>query len=247
LINHYEVELLEKARLFLRAADEQPDSRAFLERYGFNPQERERGRTLVRNTERSFEWEREGKAWNFLSPTVERRLAEARYWYADTRRRYLRSCLRAAEEESGWIGYKPSAQWSLLRKATEGFAIALRHALRAASPSAFIEHRAELRRNLVRALEERPADAPPPKDSSLVELSGWYEHWRLLAQRVFRERPDLMTPYGLVPGKAPPRLRSKSARAKYGEGAAGSAYGMRSDESHEPEVAPAGRVLRVLD
>jgi hypothetical protein len=247
LINHYEVELLEKASLFLRAADEQPDSRAFLEKYGFNAHERERGWTLVRNTERSFEWEREGKAWNFLSPTVERRLAEARYWYADRRRRYLRACLRAAEEESGWIGYQPSAQWSLARKATEGLAIALRHLLRAASPSAFLEHRAELRRNLVSALGERPAGAPPPKDSSLVELSGWYEHWRLLAQRVFRERPDLMTPYGLVPGKAPPRLRSRSARAKYGEGAAGSAFGMRSDESHEPEVAPAGRVLRVLD
>ena len=228
MITHYDEELLEKARIFLRAADEQPESRAFLEKYGFSGPERERGRTLVRNTERSFEWERAGKAWNFLSPTAERRLEEARHWYADTRRRYLRSCLHAAEEESGWVGYKPSAQWSLGRKATLGLAIGLRHALRAASPGAFFQHRAELRRNLVRARGERPADAPPPKDSSLVELSGWYEHWRLLAQRVFRERPDLMTPYGLVPGKAPPRLRSRSAQEKYGEGAA-------------------GRVLRVLE
>jgi hypothetical protein len=247
LITHYDLELLEKAKLFLDAAGAQPESRAFLERYGFNDRELERGRQLVSNTERSFEWEREGKAWNFLSPTAARRTEEARYWYADTRRRYLRACLRAAEEESGWVGYKPSAQWSVTRKLTEGVLIALRQALRAASPAAYLAHRAELRRNLVRALGERPADAPPPKDSSLVELSGWYEHWRLLAQRVFRGRPDLMTPYGLVPGKAPPRLRSRSARAKYGEGAAGSAQQMRPDEAHEPEAAPAGRVLRVID
>ena len=89
MITHYDLELLEKAKLFLHAAGAQQESRSFLEKYGFNDKELERGRQLVTNTERSFEWEREGKAWNFLSPTAERRTEEARYWYADTRRRYL--------------------------------------------------------------------------------------------------------------------------------------------------------------
>ena len=254
MITRFDEELLEKARLFLRAADENPESRAFLEKFGFSAQERARGHTLVENTRLAFEWEREGKAWNFLSPTPERRLEEARYWYADTRRRYLRDCLRAAEDESGWTGYKPPAQWSLARKATVGLAIALRHAVRAASPRAWLGHRAALRRNLERALGERPADAPPPKDSTLVELSGWYEHWRLLAQRVFRERGDLMSPYGLVPGKAPPRLRSRSAQLKFGEKAASHAQLAQAadgeDGASEPEAQEpprAGRVLRVID
>ncbi len=236
-MNRFEIELLEKAGTFLKAAAENPESRAFLEKYGFKDAEQERGRELVRNTERSFEWERSGKAWNFLSPTVERRLDEARHWYKDHRRRYMRACFRAAEEESGWVGYGPAASWSVARKATVGTAIAFGHALRVFSPSALLEERAELRRNLERAHGEKPADAPPPKDSTLVELSGWYEHWRLLAQRIFRERPDLMAPYGLTPGKAPPRLRSRSARLKYGEGAAGTA----------PEPAPERRVLPVVD
>jgi hypothetical protein len=237
LINHFEDELLEKARLFLKAAEENSGSRAYLEDFGFAPAERDRGHTLVRNVERSFEWERRGIAWNFLSPTVERRLLEARHWYKDRRRRHVRACLRAAEEESGWVGYGPHSSWNFSRKATQGLAIALRHALRAASPAALLRHRAELRRNLASARGEKPADAPPPKDSALVELAGWYEHWRLLAQRIFRERPELMAPYGLVPGKAPPRLRSHSARLKFGEKAAGTAS----------EPAPARRVLPVVE
>ena len=251
MITHFDEELLEKAKVFLRAADENPASRAFLEKFGFSAQERDRGRTLVENTRRSFEWEREGNAWNFLSPTPERRIEEARYWYADTRRRYVRNCLRAAEEESGWVGQKPAAHWTLARKATLGLAIALKHAVRAASPSAYLEHRAALRRNVERARGERAADAPPPKDSSLVALSGWYERWRLLAQRVFRERGDLMSPFGLVPGKAPPRLRSRSAQAKFGEKAASLGQegqsndgGDGTDEPPAPESQPAGRALR---
>lgn len=86
---------------------------------------------------------------------------------------------------------------------------------------ALLDHRAERRKNLRRAAEEKPADAPPPKDTALVELAGWYERWRLLAQRVFRQRPDLMAPYGLKPGRAPQRLRSRVAQIQYGEGAAG--------------------------
>jgi hypothetical protein len=236
-VNRFEDELLEKSRVFLKAASENGESHAFLEQYGFTAAEEERGRELVKNVERSFEWEKDGKAWNFLSPTVERRLEEARYWYKDQRRRHLRACFRAAEEQSGWAGYGPASSWSFPRKATLGLAIAVRHALRAASPSAYLEERARLRRNLQRALGEKPAGAPPPKDSALVELAGWYEHWRLLTQRIFRGRPDLMTPYGLTPGKAPPRLRSRSAKEQYGEGAAGT----------ESAPAPARRVLPVVD
>jgi hypothetical protein len=236
-VNRFEEELLEKARLFLKAAGENAESRGFLEQYGFAAEEQQRGRDLVRNAELSFEWEKDGKAWNFLSPTVERRLEEARHWYKDQRRRHMRACLREAEEASGWVGYRPAASWGVPRKATLGLAIALRHALRVASPAAYLSDRATLRRNLELARGERPAGAPPPKDSALVELAGWYEHWRLLAQRIFRERAELMAPYGLTPGKAPPRLRSRSARAKYGEGAAGTAS----------EPAPARRVLPVVD
>jgi len=229
-VTSYDEELLEKARRFLRAADENDDSRRVLEKFGFSAEARERGRLLIENTGRSFEWERAGKAWNFLSPTVERRLEEADHWYRDTRRRYLRACLRRAEEESGWVGDGPASRWSWKRKATWGVLVALRRALDAASAQAWIEQRRELRRNLEAARGEKPAGAPPPKDSALVELAGWYEHWRLLAQRVFRERPDLMAPYGLTPGKAPPRLRGKLAQLKFGEKAAGSLRGAGPEE-----------------
>ena len=200
-ITRFDEELLAKARQFLTAAEAHADSRETLEKYGFSGEERERGKDLIDKTERSFEWERAGKAWNFLSPTPERRAAEARHWYKDARRRHVRSCLRRAEES---------------RSVRE----VLGHLRRAVSITAFREHRAELARNLERSRGERPADAPPPKDTTLVELAGWYERWRLLAQRVFRGRPDLMAPYGLTPGKAPPRLRGKLAQIRYGEGAA---------------------------
>jgi hypothetical protein len=201
-ITRFDEELLAKARQFLAAADANEASRAILEQYGFTEGERERGRDLTAKTERSFEWERSGQAWNFLSPTPARRAAEARHWFKDARRRHVRSCLRAAEQS----------------KSLGEVLGAIRRAL---SITTYLAHRAELKRNLERSQGERPVDAPPPKDTNLVELSGWYERWRLLAQRVFRGRPDLMAPYGLVPGKAPPRLRGKLAQLRYGEGAAG--------------------------
>lgn len=222
VITKFDEELVERSRLFLAAAEAHPESSSILERFGFSKAEVERGNQLVREALRSFEWERAGKAYNFLSPTPERRVAEALGWYKDTRRRYVRRCLRKAEEAAGWVGEGTASRWPLSRKLTVGTAVALRTALAAASPVALLDHRAELRRNIAAARAQKPKDAPPPKDTVLVELAGWYERWRLLAQRVFRERPDLMAPFGLVPGKAPPRLRSRSARLKYGEKAAGS-------------------------
>ncbi len=226
-ITRFDEELLAKARQFLDAAAANPASRAVLEQYGFSDAERERGRDLVTKTERSFEWERAGMAWSFLSPTPARRAAEARHWYQDARRRHVRSCLRAAE----------AAATSPLPVA-ERVVATLRHVCRALSITAFRVHRAELQRNLARSQGERPADAPPPKDTTLVELSGWYERWRLLAQRVFRSRADLMMPYGLTPGKAPPRLRGKLAQIRYGERAAGSqgAAPPADEEPEEPEA-----------
>jgi len=239
-ITKYDRELVELSARFLSAADANAESCAVLERYGFSQEERARGHHLVREAGRPFEWEEEGKAYNFLSPTPERRIAEARGWYADTRRRYLRGCLRRAEEASGWVGRGPAATWPAWRKLTLGTLLALRSASAVASPRAWSEHRGELRRNVERARGPKPEGAPPPKDTALVELAGWYERWRLLAHRVFRERGDLMAPYGLSPGKAPPRLRGKEAR-KYGEKAAGSLGKAQPDDepdeaSDEPEL-----------
>lgn len=232
-ITQYDRQLLAEARRFLTAAEQHAESRGVLERFGFHAEERDRGARLIDNAERAIEWEMAGKAWNFLSPTPERRMAEARDWYADTRRRHSRACLRRAEEAAGWVGQGASSHWPRSRKLTLGTALALWHGSRAASPAAWLAHRAELRTNLRRARGERPDGAPPPKDSALVELAGWYERWRLLAQRVFRARPDLMAPYGLTPGKAPPRLRSRSARLKYGEQAAGSLSGASAPQDDE--------------
>lgn len=220
-ITKYDEELLEKSKVFLKASYERPESCAMLDKYGYSAEERERGSRLIANTERSFQWLREGRAWNFIGLTETRRLQEAHDWYKDTRNRYVADCFRDAEEESGWVGYRPASQWPFLRKLTVGSAVFVRHAVRAFSFGALLQHRRELQQNLSLAAQERPQDAPPPKDTALVELAGWYERWRLLAQRVFRQRPDLMTPYGLKPGKAPPRLRSKVAQLRYGEGAAG--------------------------
>jgi hypothetical protein len=221
-VTKFDEELLQKSKVFLAAADQHPDSRAILAKFGFSDEERERGRQLVLDTERSFEWEALGKAWNFIEPTPERRSAEARHWYRDTRSRYVAECLRRAEEESGWVGFGAATRWPLAKKATVGVAIFARHAVQVFSLGKLLEHRAEYQKNLALAQQPRPEGAPPPKDTALVVLAGWYERWRLLAQRVFRQRPDLMAPYGLVPGKAPPRLRSRVAQLKYGEKAAGS-------------------------
>jgi len=245
IITKFDEELVERSRQFLEAATEHPESSSILERFGFSKAEVQRGHLLVREAERSFEWERAGKAYNFLSPTPERRVAEAKGWYKDTRRRHIRRCLRRAEEAAGWVGEGRASRWPLSRKLTVGTLLAVRTALSAASPVALLNHRTELRKNIAVARADKPAGAPPPKDTVLVELAGWYERWRLLAQRVFRERPDLMAPYGLVPGKPPPRLRSRSARLKYGEKAAGSlsdsgAVGSASDaDDVEDALEPA--------
>ena len=232
-ITRFDEELLAKARQFLQAAEANPESRKVLDQYGFSQAELERGHDLVAKTERSFEWERAGKAWNFLSPTPARRAAEARHWFKDARRRHMANCLRDAE----------AAATSPL-PVRERVVTTLRHLGRALSIGAYLEHRGELARNLQRSQGERPADAPPPKDTTLVELAGWYERWRLLAQRVFRGRADLMAPYGLTPGKAPPRLRGKLAQIRYGERAAGSQGGAPvadddDEEDETPEDAPA--------
>jgi hypothetical protein len=218
VITEFDIELVDKSRVFLEAAEANPDSRSLLEQFGYSKEEHDRGVRLVREAGRSFEWEKAGTAWNFLSRTPDKRVAEARDWYKDARLRYMRGCFRRAEQAAGWSS-GAAWRWPVWKKLTVGTAKGLHEALRAASLSALAEHRAELRVDLARAKGSKPDGAPPPKDTALVELGGWYERWRLLAQRVFRERGDLMAPYGLVPGKAPPRLRGKEA-AKYGEKAA---------------------------
>ncbi len=219
-ITKYDEELVARSRVFLQAAEQHPESTALLDRYGFSAEERERGHLLIDNAEKSFEWERAGKAWNFLSPTPARREKEARDWYADAVRRHVRACLRDAESAAGWTGKGPAADWPASRKLTLGTLMALPHVARAASPRVMRDLRAELRENLQSARGERPEGAPPPKDTTLVELRGWYERWHLLAQRVFRGRDDMLAPFGLTSGKAPPRLRGKAAQIKYGERAA---------------------------
>jgi hypothetical protein len=239
-ITKYDLELVDLARTFLAAAEANPASRAMLEKYGFSTEEQVRGAHLVCEAERSFAWVRAGKAYDFLSPTPEKRVAEAHGWYADTRRRYMRDCIRKAEEAAGWVGRGSRSRWPLWRKLTQGTLVAFTHAKEVTSLRAWVGHRRELRRNLKRAKGPRPKDAPPPKDTALVELAGWYERWRLLAHRVFRQRPDLLAPYGLKPGKAPPRLRGKEA-AKYGEKAAGTLDGAPArfdDENEEDTPAP---------
>ncbi len=219
-INRFERQVVEQARGFLAGAAQNAEVAAVLARFGLTPEERQRGERLTEHAARALDWEERGEAWNFLSPTPARRRAEARSWFQDARRRHLRSCVRAAEEEAGWTGAGPAASWPPLRKLTRGSWLALPHLLRALSPGALLEHLGELRRDLRRAGEARPADAPPPKDTALAELGGWFEHWRLLAHRVFRKDPELLAAVGLVAGKAPPRLRAPRARAEFGEGAA---------------------------
>jgi hypothetical protein len=251
VITNYDVELVDKARVFLTAAAVNPASRAILERYGFDASEVERGTTLVADSERAFAAERAGTAWNFLARTPGARVAEARHWYVDKRRRWLRECFRRAEEEIGFVGAGAAAQRPLGAKLASAIVIAPRYAARALSPRVWREHRAERADNLRAARGDRPASAPPPKDTVLVELAGWYERWRLLAQRVFRDRPDLMAPFGLVPGKAPPRLRNKEARTKYGEKAAGSAVAVAvevndDDDAEADAPAPAAAAKKAL-
>lgn len=241
-ITKFDEELCANTRRFLEAAEKSPDSRAVLERFGYSKEEHERGHELVRDAELAFQWEREGKAWNFLSPTPERRIAEARAWHAEAIRRHVQSRLKAAEQAAGWTE-GPAHGWSLRKKLTLGTLLALREAAGTASPQFWMEQRAALAKNLEAARGERPAGAPPPKDTVLVELRGWYERWHLLAHRVFRGRNDLLAPFGLVSGKAPPRLRGKAAKIKYGESAAsampGGATSSPVDDDDEDEAVDA--------
>ncbi len=198
-ITRFDEELVTHVNTFLSGLRDHTEGAALLAQHGLDPIARAKGEWLVQETERAFEWERQGKAWNYLSPTPERRAVEARYWYKDGLCRHRQSCFRAVEKE-----LRDRRPGSLLR--------AVRCALRAFSPSIYIGKHREFRRELVRAKGERPADAPLPKDTALVELAGWYERWSLMAIQIFRERPDLAAPLGLKPGRAAQRLRTKAVR-----------------------------------
>lgn len=203
-INKYEEELLSACRKFLAGADSELVSLRILEEHGFGHEQRERGRVLIQQAEKAYAAEREGRAWNFLTPTSWQRRKEAIDWFVDGRWRRFRRNFVAAERAlaAGNLAGLAGAFWPSL------------------SPLELVKDEVTLLRDLWRAGGERPADAPPPKDTVLVELQGWYEHWRLLAQRVFRGRDDLLGPFGLISGKAPPRLRGKLAQIRFGEGAA---------------------------
>jgi hypothetical protein len=208
----YERALVDRAELFVRTLDANAESRAIFERFGLKGDDRERGRRLVEQARMALAWTDGGVAWEFLEPTPERRAREAHAWYRDRRRRHLRACLRRAEAALG-----PSlGPLERVRELAGALAAA-------ASPLVRWRDLDRLRADLARAVRGRPADAPPPKDSVLVELSGWYERWRLLAHRTLRQRPDLLALYGLVPGTPPPRLRGREGELRYGEKAAGKA------------------------
>lgn len=218
-ITKYEEELVAQSRRFLDAADANLDAREVLEKYGYVEAERVRGRELVEAAERAFAWEREGKAWSFISPTPEKRLREAKDWHTEAIRRFLQGRVKAAEVAAGLTVTSRAYRWPLRRKLTEGLLLAARELIQAGDPQFWIDERAEFKKNLVAAAGDRPEGAPPPKDTVIVELRGWYERWHLLAHRLFRGRNDLLAPFGLVSGKAPPRLRGKVAQKMYGEGA----------------------------
>ena len=138
-----------------------------------------------------------------------------------------------AEAAAGWTGGGARRRLAGLAQAHAGHAAgaAARRPGRVAAGDAGAPRGAAGRTSSARR-GERPEGAPPPKDTTLVELRGWYERWHLLAQRVFRGREDLLAPFGLTSGKAPPRLRGKAAQIKYGERAAsltGSALRPRGD------------------
>jgi hypothetical protein len=199
-VTKFDEALLVDARRFLDAIEARPDTRIALEAYGFDQKALDRGRFVVGETARAFEWERAGKAWNYISPTPERREKEALYWYKDARRRYRQACFRAAGAalRSG--------------RGLGALASAAGHAMSAFSPSAAAEQRREFKREIDLARGERPNDAPLPKDTVLVELSGWYDHWSLAARQAFRDKPEVLPSLGLTPGRAPRRLRNKNDR-----------------------------------
>jgi hypothetical protein len=71
VITEFDIELVDKSRVFLEAAEANPDSRALLEQFGYSKEEHDRGVRLVREAGRSFEWEKAGTAWNFLTRLVQ--------------------------------------------------------------------------------------------------------------------------------------------------------------------------------
>jgi hypothetical protein len=190
-VTQYDEELLSNARKLVDALERDKTLSSALGDYDLDAKALERGRFLVDETARALAWEREGRAYNYLSATPEGRVKEARYWNKDARRRHRQRCLRAAEA-SGSL-------WSFLGHVLDAFSVRVSRRLSR-----------ELRREIQRAKEGRPADAPLPKDTALVELSGWYGRWSLAALQSMRDKPEALALLGLVPGKAPPRrLRNR--------------------------------------
>ena len=217
-VTKFDEALLADARRFLDAIEARRDTYEALRLFGFDEAALARGRAVVRETERAFECEKAGKAWNYISPTRESRVREAAYWYKDARRRYQQGCFRAAET-------------ALVSQAgIRRLAAALGHAMRALSPRAFFAQRRQFKRDLVSARGEKPSDAPLPKDTILVELSGWYDRWSLAARQALRDTPESLLSMGIKPGRAPRRLRNKNdhfgrssvmRRADFGQKAGG--------------------------
>jgi hypothetical protein len=199
-VTRFDEKLVADARRFVSGLAAEPALRAELQPFGFDEAALRRGRTLVEEAERAFEWERAGRAWNYISSTPERREREARYWHRDALRRHRQRCFRAAARELG------------TRRSPGAIVRAARHVLEAYSVRAWLVHRRELGKELARGRGERPADAPLPKDTLLVEISGWYERWSLVARRVLLDRPELLAPLGLAPGRAPRRVRNPHDR-----------------------------------
>lgn len=199
-VTKFDEALLAEAQRLLDAVHAQPHVHAALQSYGFDDAALKRGRFLVRETERAFEWEKAGKAWNYISPTPERRVKEARYWYQDARRRYRQECFRAAE--------------AVLRSRSGiGAALAATgQAMRSLSLGAFLRQRRDFKKELLLARGERPSDSPLPKDTILAELSGWYDRWSLAARQALRDSPEVLLSMGLTPGRLPRRVRNKHDR-----------------------------------
>jgi hypothetical protein len=197
-VTRYDEELLANAQKLVVGLEENGALTQALGAYDLDAKAIERGRFLVDETHRSFEWEREGKAYNYLSATPEGRMKEARYWNKDARRRHRQACFRDAESVVGERGIA-------------GILSALGHLARALSPALSRTLRRELATELERAREGKPSDAPLPKDTALVQLSGWYERWSLAALTVLREQPEELSRVGIAAGKAAPRrLRNKN-------------------------------------
>jgi hypothetical protein len=197
-VTRYDEELLANAQRLVVGLEENGALAKALGAYDLDAKALDRGRFLVDETRRSFEWEREGKAYNYLSATPEGRMKEARYWNKDAHRRHRQACFRDAEAVIG-------------KRGIAGIFSAWSHLARALSPALSRALRRELLAEVERAREGKPSDAPLPKDTALVQLSGWYERWSLAALTVLREKPDELARVGIAAGKAAPRrLRNKN-------------------------------------